>query len=249
MDWSVSVISAFIHSVEHHLLPFFGTVHIVYYPKANRIAGFGHFVRAVDILARRPQLQERMTEELCQSIVRGLDPEGVLIVVKATHLCLTMRDQLAIDSNIMTTASTGCLKEGTDAIKKLGSSSWRKHKMDKIMLKGLHFWGHHGWPGIRSRARSAFHIDICLETDLSQAGASDDLHQTVDYSVVYARVKDIVENCRYQLIERLGTVIAEEILGTFPPVEVVTVTVHKPQAPIGGLFDDAAVVLERRRHG
>lgn len=114
----VSVRNIRFHSLcEHHLLPFFGTVHIVYYPKANRIAGFGHFVRAVDILARRPQLQERMTEELCQSIVRGLDPEGVLIVVKATHLCLTMRDQLAIDSNIMTTVASGCLKEGTDAYK------------------------------------------------------------------------------------------------------------------------------------
>lgn len=104
------------HSMcEHHLLPFFGTVHVAYYPKNGTIAGFGHFVRAVDILARRPQLQERMTEELCQSICRGLDPEGVLIVVKATHLCLTMLDRLAIDSNIVTTASSGCLKEGTAA--------------------------------------------------------------------------------------------------------------------------------------
>ena len=117
--------------------------------------------------------------------------------------------------------------------------------MDKIMLKGLHFWGHHGCLASEAELGQPFHI----ETDLSQVGASDDLHQTVDYSVVYARVKDIVENRRYQLIERLGTVIAEEILGAFPPVEVVTVTVHKPQAPIGGLFDDAAVVLERRRHG
>ena len=97
--------------------------------------------------------------------------------------------------------------------------------------------GHHGCLASEAELGQPFHIDICLETDPSQAGASDDLHQTVDYSVVYARVKDIVENCRYQLIERLGTVIAEEILGTFPPVEVVTVTVHKPQAPIGGLFD------------
>lgn len=56
-----------------------------------------------------------MTDELCQSIRRGLDPEGVLIVVQATHLCLTMRDRLAIDSNIVTTASSGCLKEGTAA--------------------------------------------------------------------------------------------------------------------------------------
>ena len=57
------------HSMcEHHLLPFFGSVHVAYYPKKGTIAGFGHFVRAVDILARRPQLQERMTDELCQSI-------------------------------------------------------------------------------------------------------------------------------------------------------------------------------------
>ena len=104
------------HSMcEHHLLPFFGSVHVAYYPKNGTIAGFGHFVRAVDILARRPQLQERMTDDLCQSICRGLGPEGVLIIVKATHLCLTMRDRMAIDSNIVTTASSGCLKEGTAA--------------------------------------------------------------------------------------------------------------------------------------
>jgi GTP cyclohydrolase I len=104
------------HSMcEHHLLPFFGSVHVAYYPKNGTIAGFGHFVRAVDVLARRPQLQERMTEDLCRSIRRGLDPEGVLIIVKATHLCLTMRDRLAIDSNIVTTASSGCLKEGSAA--------------------------------------------------------------------------------------------------------------------------------------
>lgn len=104
------------HSMcEHHLLPFFGSVHVAYYPKNGTIAGFGHFVRAVDILARRPQLQERMTDDLCQSICRGLNPEGVLIIVKAIHLCLTMRDRMAIDSNIVTTASSGCLKEGTAA--------------------------------------------------------------------------------------------------------------------------------------
>lgn len=120
--------------------------------------------------------------------------------------------------------------------------------MDKIMLKGLHFWGYHGCLASEGKLGQPFHIDLVLETDLSAAGASDDLRETVDYSVVYSVVKDIVENRRYHLIERLGTVIAEEILRAFPPVQAVTVTVHKPQAPIGGLFDDAAVVLERRRH-
>ena len=98
---------------EHHLLPFFGTVQIAYYPGGGRIAGFGHFVRAVDILARRPQLQERFTEEICRSLCRGLAPEGALVVVKATHLCMTMRDRLAADTDIVTTAAAGCLQVGT----------------------------------------------------------------------------------------------------------------------------------------
>ena len=106
------------HSMcEHHLLPFFGTVHIAYYPRNGCIAGFGHFVHAVDILARRPQLQERLTEQLCQSISRGLQPEGVLVIVQATHLCLTMRSALASDSNIITASSSGCLAAGTEAYK------------------------------------------------------------------------------------------------------------------------------------
>lgn len=106
------------HSMcEHHLLPFFGTVHIAYYPKNGCIAGFGHFVQAVDILARRPQLQERLTEQLCQSINTGLQPEGVLVIVQATHLCLTMRSALASDSNIITASSCGCLAAGTEAYK------------------------------------------------------------------------------------------------------------------------------------
>ena len=106
------------HSMcEHHLLPFFGTVHIAYYPKNGCIAGFGHFVQAVDILARRPQLQERLTEQLCQSINTGLQPEGVLVIVQATHLCLTMRSALASGSNIITASSCGCLAAGTEAYK------------------------------------------------------------------------------------------------------------------------------------
>lgn len=104
------------HSLcEHHLLPFFGTVHIAYCPAGGKIAGFGHFVEAVDILARRPQLQERMTEELCRSIGRGLQPEGVLVVVQATHLCMTMRSSLAADTGIVTTAAAGTLAAGTAA--------------------------------------------------------------------------------------------------------------------------------------
>ncbi|WP_301859693.1 GTP cyclohydrolase I [uncultured Megasphaera sp.] len=106
---------------EHHLLPFFGVVHIAYKPKDGQIAGFGHFVNAVRILARRPQLQERMTEDLCQSISRGLQADGVLVLVKATHLCMSMCDELAADTNIVTVSSAGCLRSGTAAYE----DAWR----------------------------------------------------------------------------------------------------------------------------
>ena len=98
---------------EHHLLPFFGTVSIAYLPKNGKIAGFGRFADAVAAYARRPQLQERMTEELCQSIEKGLDTAGVLVMVRGRHLCLSMRNPLAGKSEIMTVAARGALEAGS----------------------------------------------------------------------------------------------------------------------------------------
>ena len=119
--------------------------------------------------------------------------------------------------------------------------------MDKIVLTGLHFYGYHGCLPEEKRQGQPFHIDLTLETDLGRAGQTDDLTQTVDYSAVYGVVKEVVEGPSFDLIERVGQVIADRILAEFPPVQALTV--HKPQAPIGGPFDDAAIVLERRRHG
>lgn len=121
--------------------------------------------------------------------------------------------------------------------------------MDKIILTGMHFYGYHGCLPEEKRQGQPFHVDLTLETDLRRAGKSDDLTQTVDYSAVYTVVKDVVEGPSYDLIERVGEVIAERVLAAFPPIQQLTVTVHKPQAPIGGPFEDAAIVLERRRHG
>ena len=98
---------------EHHLLPFFGTVSIAYLPKNGKIAGFGRFADAVAAYARRPQLQERMTEELCRSIEKGLDTAGVLVMVRGRHLCLSMRNPLAGKSEIMTVAARGALEAGS----------------------------------------------------------------------------------------------------------------------------------------
>lgn len=111
---------------EHHLLPFFGIVHIAYYPAEGKIAGFGHFAEVVDVLARRPQLQERFTYEICKTVQDGLGARGALVIVRGTHLCLSMRNHLGGDSDIITQAGLGCLADGTDA----GHQAW------KLLMEG-----------------------------------------------------------------------------------------------------------------
>jgi GTP cyclohydrolase I len=75
---------------EHHLLPFFGKAHIVYIPKENKITGFSSLVRVIDVMARRPLLQERLTHEIADFFMANLKPMGVLVVIEAEHLCLSM---------------------------------------------------------------------------------------------------------------------------------------------------------------
>jgi GTP cyclohydrolase I len=75
---------------EHHLLPFFGKAHIAYLPN-GKIVGLSKLARAVEMLARRPQVQERMTEELADLIMQELDPRGVGVIVEASHTCMTIR--------------------------------------------------------------------------------------------------------------------------------------------------------------
>ena len=100
------------HSVcEHHLLPFFGTAHIVYRPHAGRVAGFGIFTQLVDLMARRPQLQERLTEDIAGEIERGLHAEGVLVVLDARQLCMTMRGERSHGTRTTTSACRGVFRE------------------------------------------------------------------------------------------------------------------------------------------
>jgi len=75
---------------EHHLLPFFGKAHLVYIPKENKITGFSSLVRVVDVMARRPILQEKLTHEIADFLMKNLQPLGVLVVIEAEHLCLSM---------------------------------------------------------------------------------------------------------------------------------------------------------------
>jgi GTP cyclohydrolase I len=77
---------------EHHLIPFNGRAHVAYIPnKSQQITGLSKIARVVDTLAKRPQVQERLTTEIAEAIERALSPRGVFVVIEAEHLCMTMR--------------------------------------------------------------------------------------------------------------------------------------------------------------
>ncbi len=95
---------------EHHLLPFHGTAHLAYTP-SERVVGFGSLSRLLNTLAARPQVQERLCEEIATAIVRCLAPHGVLVVLEASHGCLTDRGPKERASSVVTIASRGALAE------------------------------------------------------------------------------------------------------------------------------------------
>ena len=94
---------------EHHLLPFFGVVHVGYIP-AEKVVGISKIARAVEIIARRPQLQERLTTQIADAIVNALQPQGVGVVVQAEHLCMSMRGIKKAGSNVVTSAMRGTFR-------------------------------------------------------------------------------------------------------------------------------------------
>jgi len=97
---------------EHHLLPYFGTVHIGYIPDASgRVVGLSKLARVVEIVARRPQIQERMTSQIADAIVEGVNASGVAVVVQAQHLCMMMRGVKKPGSNVLTSAIRGSFRK------------------------------------------------------------------------------------------------------------------------------------------
>ncbi len=97
---------------EHHLLPFLGVANVAYVPSEGRVAGLSQLVKVVEILAHRPQIQERLTNQIADVLERTLQPKGVLVVLEAEHLCMTLRGVRKPGSRIVTTASRGMLRDG-----------------------------------------------------------------------------------------------------------------------------------------
>lgn len=96
---------------EHHLLPFYGVAHVGYIPnEEGRVVGVSKLARVVEIFAKRPQLQERMTSQIADAICDALQPDGVAVVVQAEHLCMTMRGIKKPGSNVITSATRGLFR-------------------------------------------------------------------------------------------------------------------------------------------
>ena len=95
---------------EHHLLPFLGQAHVAYVPAGNRITGISKLARVVETIARRPQVQERMTTDIADAIDAGIKPAGVAVVIQAEHLCMVMRGINKPGSNVITSALRGTFR-------------------------------------------------------------------------------------------------------------------------------------------
>jgi len=96
---------------EHHLAPFFGKAHVAYIPNVDgRVIGLSKFARLVDGFARRPQVQERLTSQIADAMQSSLDPRGVMVVIEAEHLCMSMRGVKRAGSTTVTSAVRGLFR-------------------------------------------------------------------------------------------------------------------------------------------
>ena len=99
---------------EHHLVPFHGVAHIGYIPNANgRITGLSKLARLVDVYAKRPQVQERLTTQVADALMRILEPRGAIVVLEAEHLCMSMRGVRKPGARTVTSAVRGSLRDPT----------------------------------------------------------------------------------------------------------------------------------------
>ena len=118
---------------------------------------------------------------------------------------------------------------------------------DKIILSGIEVFGRHGCSVEEQTLGQKFYVDIELDLDLSKAGRSDDYADTVDYVKILSCVEEIVGGPARRLIEPVAEDIAAKILYDFDKVDGVTVTLHKPNAPVKFTYVDAAVKIFRKR--
>ncbi|MCM8785888.1 MAG: GTP cyclohydrolase I FolE [Candidatus Omnitrophica bacterium] len=111
---------------EHHFLPFFGKAHVAYLPDGNNVVGISKIARLIDVLSKRPQLQERMTNQIVDIIMNVLTPQGAMAIVEAEHMCMIMRGIKKPGTKIVTSAMRGIflrdLRTRTEALNLISPS-------------------------------------------------------------------------------------------------------------------------------
>jgi GTP cyclohydrolase I len=96
---------------EHHLLPFLGKAHVAYIPDGNRVSGISKLARVVEHWAKQPQIQERLTTAIAETVQKALEPRGVMVVIEAEHLCMTMRGVRKPGAVTVTSVVRGIFRE------------------------------------------------------------------------------------------------------------------------------------------
>lgn len=119
--------------------------------------------------------------------------------------------------------------------------------MDKMVLKKMEYYGYHGVFEEERKLGQRFYVDLELQLDLRDAGLHDDLSKTVNYAEVHERVKKIVEEESFKLIEALAERIASDLLDTYTVIDALTVKVTKPHPPFDIHFEGVTVELFRSR--
>ncbi len=113
---------------EHHLIPFYGKVHVAYIPRKGKVTGLSKIARVVEGFAKRPQLQERLTGQIADSIMNVLNARGALVVVEAEHMCMTMRGVKKPGSMTLTSAVRGIFQ--TDGSTRAEGFALIRHRLD-----------------------------------------------------------------------------------------------------------------------
>ncbi|MFZ0013717.1 MAG: dihydroneopterin aldolase [Acidimicrobiia bacterium] len=117
---------------------------------------------------------------------------------------------------------------------------------DRIDLRGIEVYARHGVLTSEQEKAQVFRVDVTAYTDLSSAGTSDDLDDTLDYSTLALEVREVVGSESHKLIETVAAHVADTVMG-HPRVTRSIVTIHKPDAPIDLVFEDVSVTIERSR--
>src|SRR5690606_29060511 len=112
---------------EHHLLPFVGVAHVGYIPSSDgRVTGLSKLARLVDVYSRRPQVQERLTTQIADALVEHIEARGVIVVIEAEHMCMTMRGARKPGSKTVTSAVRGQLRDPATRAEAMGLITGRR---------------------------------------------------------------------------------------------------------------------------